>query len=117
MTVDTNYVLDDDGHWVTRQERASQLAKRGILYGGFSGDSKAQTTVVRPGPNKWIYLPYEGFDRKKFPNTFRTLLLFYSLPDWWKGTNRPGPYPDLMYDKKEETPKQEEETWDYEYYE
>lgn len=116
--VDTSYVLDDDGHWVKRHERAEQLARRGILYGGF-GPSRTEKAVVDPGPNKWIYVPYEGFDRKRFPTTFRTLLLFHSLPDWWKGPTRPGPYPDMTYGKKEGENdfQKEEETWDYDYYE
>lgn len=120
--VDTNYVLDDDGHWVTRYERAEQLARRGILYGGFA-KSKTESIVVTPYySKKYIYYPYEGFDRKKFPNTFKCLLLLYNMPDWHTGKIAPGPFPDLTnYGKPKEAKEaniedQKEESW-YEYYE
>lgn len=95
--MDESYVLNDDGEWVTRHERAQELARRGILYGNFEGAKSANTVIQNP--KRWDqanYLAYRGFDAKRFPNTFITLLLYtHHLCDNTMCKWVSGPYPNL----------------------
>mgnify|MGYP001560453536 CR=1 FL=1 len=42
-------------------------------------------TFVHTKADPYIYYPYEGIDKRKWPETFKTLLMFYHLPDWYSG--------------------------------
>jgi hypothetical protein len=55
--------------------------------GGRMYDPASQTYngPAYPASQTHIYLPYEGFNARKWPNTYKTLLLLYHLPDWHRG--------------------------------
>ena len=75
-----DWVLNDDGQWETRID---WLTRKGVAYAGMRQDYKAPTYKYTPSkPQIWV--PYEGFDRRRFPNTFKTLMLLYMLPGWWQ---------------------------------
>ena len=108
MSVEEDYVLDDNGHWVTRYENAAELARRGVLYGQLAQPKRQPGyTVQDPKPYKhesFNYMPYRGFDHKRFPRTFLTLLMFYHQPDWFReGKMVGGPYRDVYGPTKTES--------------
>lgn len=73
-------------------------------------ETKTEKAVVDPKPVKpwktWIWYPYEGFDTKRWPNTFKTLLMIYHMPDWTSGGKViPGSYRNFLDFNTEEDTK------------
>lgn len=100
--MDDQYVLNDEGHWVLRSVEERRAAQQGILYAnlGKSGlPTKSYKSANDEAATCWY--PYSGIDTKKWPNTFKTLLLLYYSADWWTGgKTKEGPYKSFLNSKE-----------------
>ena len=100
------HVLNEDGVWVPYGEYVQGVLDRNARL---AKTTPAPTMPDRPKwAERWNFLPYRGFDYKRYPRTFMTLLLFYTLPEWNKeGKMVPGPYTDLYENSKAKKEREE----------
>lgn len=98
--MDDQYVLNDEGHWVLRSVEERKAVQQGILYSNLGKPTSShKSRAYQEAAACWF--PYNGIDTKKWPNTFKTLLLLYYSVDWWTGgKTKEGPYKSFLNSKE-----------------